>query len=112
MAIDGIVKERVEFDESHALQQGIGAYADDEGDEDWDRLLLESYERARASGEIGPEVTLQQWGTLPGSDETREEFLQSLRDAHAECLAGRGVPAEEFFAQLDAEFGFDTKPGK
>lgn len=112
MAIDGIVKERVEFDESEALQQGAGASADDEEDDDWDRLLRESYERARGRGEIGLEVTLQQWGTPPGSDETHEEFLQSLRDAHAECLAGKGKPAEEFFTQLDAEFGFDTKPGK
>jgi len=44
----------------------------------------------------------------PYSTETREEFLQGLREDYAKILEGeRGMPLEEFAAELKREFGGD-----
>lgn len=42
----------------------------------------------------------------PPETETREEFLQSLRQSYADMKAGvKGTPAAEFFAELRRELG-------
>ena len=44
----------------------------------------------------------------PPATETREEFLQGLREDYAKILAGeRGMPLQEFAAELKREFGRD-----
>ncbi|HYH66420.1 MAG TPA: hypothetical protein VD866_17130 [Urbifossiella sp.] len=44
----------------------------------------------------------------PPPTETREEFLEGLRQAHADMKAGLGVPAAEAFARIRAELGLPS----
>ena len=47
----------------------------------------------------------------PPVTETREEFLESLRQSYADVKAGvKGTPAAEFFAELKREFGVTPPP--
>jgi len=47
----------------------------------------------------------------PPATETREEFLQSLRDSVAESQAGvRGTEARQFMKELAAKHGLDSLP--
>lgn len=62
------------------------------------------YEQARASGEIGADVTFEKWSARPADTETHEEFLQSLRESIADADAGIGlVDAREFLEQWGRE---------
>ncbi len=45
----------------------------------------------------------------PPATETREEFLESLRQSVADVKAGRGIPAAEAFARIRAELGLPPK---
>ena len=47
----------------------------------------------------------------PPEEESHEEFLESLRQAVADIKAGiRGIPLEEAFAQIAAEFNLPPVP--
>jgi len=47
----------------------------------------------------------------PPTTETREEFLESLRQSIADMRAGvKGIPVAEFFAELKREFGAAPQP--
>lgn len=48
---------------------------------------------------------------IPPDTETHEEFLESLRQAHADVKAGkRGIPLEEVFAQISKELNLPMVP--
>ena len=66
-----------------------------------------------ASGQknISPEVALLQWRLENLSPEERDEEVKAIQEALDDIAAGdRGIPAEEFFAKLDAEFGIPPRP--
>jgi len=48
----------------------------------------------------------------PLPTETREEFLESLRQSIEDVKAGQGIPADQAFAQIRAELGLPPKPGR
>jgi len=65
---------------------------------------------ASGKADISPEVALLQWRLENLSPEERDEEVKAIQEALDDIAAGdRGVPAEEFFAELDAEFGIPPR---
>lgn len=82
----------------NALKDRVVDLDDDEFDDD-ERA---DYDRGRASGAIAGDVTFEKWGERPPDDETRAEFLQSLRES-IEAGTDDCIPMDEFMAQWGRE---------
>jgi hypothetical protein len=49
---------------------------------------------------------------VPPADETREEFLESLRQSIADAKAGHTRPAKEVLKELAVRHGLPLEPGE
>jgi hypothetical protein len=65
---------------------------------------------ASGKADVSPEVALLQWRLENLSPEERDEEVKAIQEALDDIAAGdRGTPAEEFFAELDAELWYSPR---
>lgn len=65
---------------------------------------------ASGKADVPPEVALLQWRLENLSPEERDEEVRAIQEALDDIAAGdRGTPADEFLAEINAEFGMPPR---
>jgi hypothetical protein len=65
---------------------------------------------ASGKANVSPEVALLQWRLENLSPEERDEEVRAIQEALDDIAAGdRGTPADEFLAEINAEFSMPPR---